>query len=216
MELVEGPSLRDKIKDRPLKVKEALRIAGEVAEGLSAAHEKVILHRDIKSGNILLTPEGQAKITDFGLVTLADHTRLTRTGAALGTPGYTAPEQARGERSVWFWANDWSPDGRSLAGTLQHEAGNSMGLANYSFETKRSERLTETGMLPRWLNGSRRLLFAAGGKIHILDTRTSKTHVVLAVEGWDIDPYFDLSRDSRAIYFGLPMIESDIWLMRVE
>ena len=71
-------------------------------------------------------------------------------------------------------------------------------------------------MLPRWVNDSRRLLFAAAGKIHILDTRTRKTRVVLAAEGYDIEPCFDLSRDSRAIYFSLPMIEANIWLMRVE
>jgi TolB-like protein len=107
MELVEGPSLREKIKERPLKLNEALRIATEVADGLQAAHEKGIVHRDIKSGNILLTPEGKAKITDFGLAALVDRTRVTKTGAALGTPGYMAPEQARGEkvdRRADIWA----------------------------------------------------------------------------------------------------------------
>ena len=107
MELVEGPSLRDKIRERPLKLNEALHIVSQVSEGLRAAHERGIVHRDIKSGNILLTPEGQAKITDFGLAALADRTRVTKTGAVLGTPGYMAPEQARGEkvdRRADIWA----------------------------------------------------------------------------------------------------------------
>ena len=107
MELIEGGGLNDRIRQRPLKLGEALRIASEVAEGLKAAHEKGIVHRDIKSGNILLTPDGQAKITDFGLATLNDRTRITKTGVALGTPGYMAPEQARGEtvdRRADIWA----------------------------------------------------------------------------------------------------------------
>ncbi len=98
MELVPGPSLKDRIRERPLKLKDALRIAGQVGEGLRVAHQHGVVHRDIKSGNILLTPEGQAKITDFGLATLVDRSRVTKTGAALGTPGYMAPEQARGEK----------------------------------------------------------------------------------------------------------------------
>jgi len=98
MELVEGPSLKDRIRERPLKLEDALLVAAEVGAGLKVAHEHGIVHRDIKSGNILLTPEGQAKITDFGLATLVDRSRVTKTGAALGTPGYMAPEQARGEK----------------------------------------------------------------------------------------------------------------------
>ncbi len=98
MELVPGPSLKDRIRERPLKLKDALRIAGQVGEGLRVAHQHGVVHRDINSGNILLTPEGQAKITDFGLATLVDRSRVTKTGAALGTPGYMAPEQARGEK----------------------------------------------------------------------------------------------------------------------
>ncbi len=99
MELVEGPSLKQKIAERPLKLEDALGIAVQVCEGLQAAHEKGIVHRDIKPGNILLTPKGQVKITDFGLAAMADRTRITKSGTLLGTPAYMSPEQAKGESS---------------------------------------------------------------------------------------------------------------------
>jgi len=97
MELVEGPSLKEKIAERPLKLEEALDLASQIAGGLQAAHGKGVVHRDIKPANILLTPQGQVKITDFGLAALADKTRLTKTGVSMGTPAYMSPEQARGE-----------------------------------------------------------------------------------------------------------------------
>jgi serine/threonine protein kinase len=94
MELVEGGTLAARLKARPLKLSEALRIAQEAADGLRAAHEKDIVHRDVKSANILMTPSGQAKLTDFGLVFLRDATRLTQTGVAVGTAGYMSPEHS--------------------------------------------------------------------------------------------------------------------------
>ncbi|MCX6636256.1 MAG: protein kinase, partial [Acidobacteria bacterium] len=107
MELVEGESLAGKIAGRPLPVEEAVGLAAQICEGLKAAHAKGIIHRDIKSGNILVTGEGQAKILDFGLARLAGQAALTREGAAAGTPGYMAPEQLRGEaadRRTDIWA----------------------------------------------------------------------------------------------------------------
>jgi serine/threonine protein kinase/Tol biopolymer transport system component len=97
MQFIEGQSLKDKIRERPLPVDEALDIAIGIARGLQAAHRKQIVHRDIKSANILLDAERQVKITDFGLARLADRTQITQTGAILGTPAYLSPEQARGE-----------------------------------------------------------------------------------------------------------------------
>jgi len=67
MELIEGQSVRDKIATRPLPIEEALEIAIEVCQGLRSAHEKGIVHRDIKSPNLMLTAQGQVKIMDFGL-----------------------------------------------------------------------------------------------------------------------------------------------------
>jgi Tol biopolymer transport system component/predicted Ser/Thr protein kinase len=107
MEFVEGESLAGKIAGRPLPVEQAVALATQVCEGLKAAHAKGIIHRDIKSGNILVTGEGQAKILDFGLARLAGQAALTREGTAAGTPGYMAPEQLRGEavdRRTDIWA----------------------------------------------------------------------------------------------------------------
>jgi tetratricopeptide (TPR) repeat protein/predicted Ser/Thr protein kinase len=108
MELVEGQSLAARIAGRPLPVPEALDLAIQICEGLSAAHEKGIIHRDIKSANILVTQDGRAKILDFGLARVAGQTMATGEGSVAGTPGYMAPEQMRGEpgdRRTDIWAS---------------------------------------------------------------------------------------------------------------
>ena len=97
MAYVEGQTVREKIKARPLKLEDALDIAMQTAQGLQAAHEKEIVHRDIKSANLIVTPKGQVKIMDFGLAQLAEQSRLTKTAMILGTPAYLSPEQARRE-----------------------------------------------------------------------------------------------------------------------
>ena len=96
MAYVDGPTLEKKIEQRPLKLEEAIDIALQIGEGLELAHERAVVHRDIKSSNVLLTARGQVKITDFGLAMLGNRTRLTQDGAILGTPGYMSPEQAQG------------------------------------------------------------------------------------------------------------------------
>jgi len=98
MELVEGTDLRLRLKDGgALSPVDAVDIAQQVAEGLGFAHERGIVHRDIKPGNIMLQPRGQAKIMDFGLARMrvADH--KTSTGMVLGTPKYMSPEQVAGQ-----------------------------------------------------------------------------------------------------------------------
>jgi len=97
MAYIEGQSLKEKIKLAPLKVEEAQDIAMQVADGLQAAHEKGITHRDIKSANIMISEKGQAKIMDFGIAKLAERTEITKTATIMGTVAYMSPEQSMGE-----------------------------------------------------------------------------------------------------------------------
>jgi len=97
MAYIEGQSLRKKIESGPLELDEALRIALQAAQGLQIAHKKGIVHRDIKSANIMVTEDNQAKIMDFGLARMAGGTLITQEGMTMGTIAYMSPEQARGE-----------------------------------------------------------------------------------------------------------------------
>jgi len=94
---IEGESLRTRINKGPLNADEALGIAIQVAEGLEEAHKKGIVHRDIKSGNIMVTAAGQAKIMDFGLAKVVGESLITREAKTMGTLAYMSPEQAKGE-----------------------------------------------------------------------------------------------------------------------
>lgn len=98
MPAYEGIPLNKKIDDKPLAVNEAINIAIQIADGLQAAHEKGIVHRDIKSSNIFITNKGQVKVMDFGLARSAGMTQVTRTGITHGTVPFVSPEQARGEK----------------------------------------------------------------------------------------------------------------------
>src|SRR2546425_4498227 len=106
MQYVEGKNVRDLVSGRPLDLGSALSITIQVTDALAAAHSRGIIHRDIKAGNVMVTPTGQVKILDFGLAKLAEgddlggihHTDLTEVGVPYGTATYAAPEQARGER----------------------------------------------------------------------------------------------------------------------
>ena len=97
MEYVEGKTLKKLIEEDTLPIKKALDIAIQVCDGLGAAHEKGVVHRDIKSDNIMVTPKGQVKIMDFGLAKVKGSTKLTKAGSTLGTAAYMSPEQAQGE-----------------------------------------------------------------------------------------------------------------------
>ncbi|HEV2883710.1 MAG TPA: protein kinase [Pyrinomonadaceae bacterium] len=109
MQYVEGRNVRQLVNGHPLELKSALLIALQVTDALAAAHSRGIIHRDIKSGNVMVTPSGQVKILDFGLAKLLEdeeetkrsaihRTDLTEIGVPYGTATYAAPEQARGDR----------------------------------------------------------------------------------------------------------------------
>ncbi|MFL6235223.1 MAG: protein kinase domain-containing protein [Thermoanaerobaculia bacterium] len=97
MAFCEGETLKRKIERGPLPLPESVRVAAQIASGLAAAHAKGIVHRDVKPANVIVGPDGRVKIVDFGIAKLADQSRLTRDGTAVGTAGYMAPEQIRGE-----------------------------------------------------------------------------------------------------------------------
>ncbi len=97
MEYIEGQSISERIKEGPLDLGEALDISIQAAKGLEAAHKKGIIHRDIKSTNIMVTEEGQVKIMDFGLAKLSWGVHLTKTSTVMGTVAYMSPEQAEGK-----------------------------------------------------------------------------------------------------------------------
>jgi eukaryotic-like serine/threonine-protein kinase len=124
MELVEGPTLADRIAQGAIPVDEALPIAKQIAEALEAAHEQGIIHRDLKPANIKLRPDGVVKVLDFGLAkalepasgagvdataspTITSPVMMTGVGVLLGTAAYMSPEQARGkavDKRTDIWA----------------------------------------------------------------------------------------------------------------
>ncbi len=98
MELVEGRSLDDALRAGPLPPEDAASVGAQLAAGLAYAHERGVVHRDVKPGNVLLSHDGRVKLADFGIARLlGDTARHTRTGTAIGTAAYLAPEQVRGE-----------------------------------------------------------------------------------------------------------------------
>ena len=118
LELVEGPTLAERLEHGPLRLAEALGIARQLADALDAAHSQGIIHRDLKPANIKLRPDGTAKVLDFGLAKSVDAaedsaansptiTALSRAGVILGTAAYMSPEQARG-RAVDKRADVWA------------------------------------------------------------------------------------------------------------
>jgi pimeloyl-ACP methyl ester carboxylesterase/predicted Ser/Thr protein kinase len=116
MELVEGPTLAERLEEGPLGWREALGIAIQLAEALEEAHRHGIVHRDLKPANVKVTAQGRVKVLDFGLAKSFDASpdavepsgeRTTRTGVLLGTPGYMSPEQARME-AVDARADNWA------------------------------------------------------------------------------------------------------------
>jgi serine/threonine protein kinase len=97
MEYIDGIELNDKIKSGRISADVAIDITIQIAEGLGAAHKKGIVHRDIKSSNIMVTSDGKVKIMDFGLAKVKGGSEVTKIGATVGTISYMSPEQAKGE-----------------------------------------------------------------------------------------------------------------------
>ena len=103
MEFVDGPSLKTELRlrgetDRSLDQQQTARLMIALCEALDYAHNRGMVHRDLKPGNFMLTQEGQIMVLDFGIAKIVDATTLTLTGAVTGTPAYMSPEQGQGER----------------------------------------------------------------------------------------------------------------------
>lgn len=108
MAYVEGTNLRDKIKSGPFAIEEAVFVAKQIAVGLQAAHKKGVVHRDIKSANIMVDEELQVKIMDFGLARQIGSMEVEEEAMTAGTAAYMSPEQTRGEETdqrtdIWSW-----------------------------------------------------------------------------------------------------------------
>lgn len=97
MEYVEGKSIHTHVQDAPLQFPQILALAVQIGEGLRRAHDQGIIHRDIKSANIIVGADGRARILDFGLAAVRGSEKLTRDGSTLGTVAYMSPEQVRGQ-----------------------------------------------------------------------------------------------------------------------
>ncbi|OFW28068.1 MAG: hypothetical protein A3H97_16245 [Acidobacteria bacterium RIFCSPLOWO2_02_FULL_65_29] len=164
LELVEGPTLADRVAQGPIPLEEALPIAGQIAEALEAAHDHAIVHRDLKPANIKVTPEGRVKVLDFGLakaigpaeagaggskdphyITSPTITTpaMTQAGMILGTAAYMSPEQAKGkpvDRRADIWAFGCVLY-EMLTGRRAFEASTGLGSRRPSIGSGRSERV---------------------------------------------------------------------------
>jgi serine/threonine protein kinase/tetratricopeptide (TPR) repeat protein len=107
MVYIDGSDLKERIDSGPVEIDHALDIAIQVGRGLAAAHAKGIVHRDIKCSNIMITKDGGARITDFGIARIRGGKEISKTTTGAGTPAYMSPEQARGE-SVDHRTDIWS------------------------------------------------------------------------------------------------------------
>ena len=117
MKLIEGTTLAARLQEGPMRGKEAAELLIPLCQAVQYAHQQSVLHRDVKPSNILIDPEGQAFLTDFGLAKdLRETPTLTRTGAVVGTPAYMPPEQASGQKPTL----DPTSDVYSLGAVLYH------------------------------------------------------------------------------------------------
>ncbi len=128
------------------------------------------------------------------------------------SPTALPPMEGPGTFAVW----SWSPDGTRIAGYVVHPDGRYAGIVVYSIASQEYEVLTDFGNLPVWLSDGRRLLFHTPQEIFLLDTETREHQELLSVEPPQLLTTFGLTRDDRAIYFGVIAREADIWMLALD
>ena len=152
MEYVEGRTLSELVReDGALTPDEAAPLLRQAADALAAAHESGIVHRDVKPSNILVTAEGQVKLSDFGIARAEADASLTQTGLVTGSPAYLAPEVASGQMATAA-ADVWSLGAtayHALAGTPPYEVGDNLMGALYRIVHEEPPHLANAG----WLGG---------------------------------------------------------------
>jgi serine/threonine protein kinase len=202
MELVEGPTLADRIKKGPIPMEEAIAIARQIADGLAFAHDEGIVHRDLKPANIKIKPDGTVKVLDFGLAKVKGLPALdsemsstvtiggTKPGVILGTAAYMSPEQARGQE-VNKRADIWA-----------------FGVPLYEMSTGKrpfqGETVTDT--LARVVRDVRFFLFSAIALDYLgLSSRFAKLFpVLLALDLlWAVSPFLLIHPISAGLALGL-------------
>ncbi|WP_426245424.1 protein kinase domain-containing protein [Nocardioides sp. LHG3406-4] len=150
MEYIEGSSLAQVIRaDGPLSSERAAEILWQTADALAAAHTAGVVHRDVKPSNILLTTDGQAKLTDFGIARAEAEASLTQTGLVTGSPAYLSPEVASGQTATPA-ADVWSLGAtlfHALAGRPPYDVGENVLGAMYRIVNEPPPRLDDAGWL---------------------------------------------------------------------